>query len=69
MNLEPSVSPGRTAPEPELAARERRRSVLIDPPYTGPEPPGFLREHGVQLDAVAVIRRGESFRVLVEATP
>ena len=50
------------------AARLRRRDVLIEPPDRGPEPPGFLREHGVQLEALAVIRRGERFRVLAEST-
>lgn len=50
------------------AARERRRRVLLDPPDHEPEQPGYLREHGVRIEAVAVIRRGDSFRVLAEGT-
>jgi hypothetical protein len=50
-------------------ARERRRRVLLDPPRREREPAGYLGEHGVRIEAVAVIRRGGTFRVLTETTP
>jgi hypothetical protein len=63
-------SPGGSRRHGESAAeaRERRRRILLDPPDHEPEAPGYLGAHGVRLEAVAVMRRGDSFRVLTETS-